>query len=176
MWMRLLAIIMLVILPATFSFGEGDNVPQEYLVKAKYLLNIPLFTELPSQKKGGTSYTICLIGGTPLESVLSTSTGKQIKNRPLAIKKVDDIRQLDSCQVLFIAASERYRLQQILPEAHQQGIMTISDIRDFATLGGMISLVTVNNRITYDLNLVAARSAGVSFSAQILKLANDVIN
>jgi hypothetical protein len=176
MLMRLFAIILLVILPAAFSFGEGDNIPQEYLIKAKYVLNIPLFTEMPSQKKHGILYTICLIGNTPLESVLAPSEGKQIKNRPLTIRKVADSGQLDSCQVLFIATSERYRLQQLLPVAHQIGILTISDMRDFTKMGGMVSLVSVNNRITYDLNLVAARSAGISFSTQILKLANDVIN
>lgn len=176
MLIRFIAIILLVLLSAPWSFGEGDIVPQEYLIKAKYVLNIPLFTEMPSQKKGGGSYTICLIGNTPLEGVLAPSEGKQIKNRPLAIHKVTDSSQLDVCQVLFIAPSERYRLQQLFPVAHQLGIMTISDMRDFTKLGGMVSLVSVNNRITYDLNLVAARSAGVSFSTQILKLANDIIN
>jgi len=176
MLIRLFAIIVLVIIPAASSFGEGEIVPQEYLIKAKYVLNLPLFTEVPSQKKSGTTYTICLIGNTPLESVLVLSEGKQIKNRPMAIRKVSDSGQLDSCQVVFIATSERYRLQQLLPVAHQFGIMTISDMRDFTKMGGMVSLVSVNNRITYDLNLVAARAAGVSFSAQILKLANDVIN
>lgn len=176
MLMRSLAIMLLIILPSAVASGEGDNVPQEYLVKAKYLLNIPLFTEMPSQKKSATSYTICMVGGTPLETILAPSEGKQIKSRPLAIRRVEDLSQLDSCQVIFIAASERYRLQQLLPAAHRVGIMTISDMRDFTKLGGMVSLVSVNNRITYDLNLVAARSAGISFSTQILKLANDVIN
>jgi hypothetical protein len=176
MLIRLLAIILLIILPAPFSFGQGDSVPQEYLIKAKYLLNIPLFTEMSSQKKGDTSYAICLIGSTPMESVLAPSEGKLIKNRPLGIRRVEDLSQLDHCQVLFIAASERYRLQRVLPDAHRLGILTISDMRDFTKLGGIVSLVSVNNRITYDLNLVAARSAGILFSTHILKLANDVIN
>ena len=173
---RMFAILLLVILSADFTFGEGDNVPQEYQIKAKYVLNIPLFTVMPSQKKSDRYYTICLIGDTPLGSILLSSEGKQIKNLPLAIRKVADSGQLDSCQVLFIATSERYRLQQLLPVAHQLGIMTISDMRDFTRMGGIVSLVSGNNRITYDLNLVAARSAGISFSTQILKLANDVIN
>ena len=176
MMMRFLAIILLIILPTPFSFGEGDHVPQEYLVKAKYLLNIPLFTEIPSQKKGDTAFTICLIGSTPIESVLAPAEGKLIKNSHLRIRRIEDLSPLDSCQVLFIAASERYRLQRLLPEAHRLGIMTISDMRDFTKLGGIVSLVSVNNRITYDLNLVAARSVGILFSTHILKLANDVIN
>ena len=176
MLMRLVSILLLSILPSALSFGQGNDVPQEYLVKAKYLLNIPLFTEMPSQTKIGTSYTICLIGDTPLESVLELSKGKLIKNRPLKVRNVMNLDQADSCQMLFIASSERYRLQTLLPEAHRRGILTISDMRDFARLGGMISLLVVDNRVIFDLNLSTANKASISFSSHLLKLARDIIN
>lgn len=40
----------------------------------------------------------------------------------------------------------------------------------------MVSLVSVNNRITFDLNMASARLAAISFSSQLMKLANDIIN
>lgn len=175
MLMRLFCILLLIILPSTLSFGQGNDVPQEYLVKAKYLLNIPLFTEMSFPAKNDT-YTICLIGDTPLESVLASSKGKRIKNRTLKIQKVENLNQADSCQMLFIASSERFRLQPILTEAHRRGILTISDMRDFARLGGMISLLVVDNRIIFDLNLSTANKASISFSSHLLKLARDIIN
>ena len=82
---------------------------------------------------------------------------------------------MDSCQMLFIASSERHRLQTLLPEAQRRGILTISDMRDFTRLGGMISLQTINNRVTFDLNLSAAGKASISFSTHLLKLARDII-
>lgn len=169
-------ILVLLLLTAPLSFGQGDEVPQEYLVKAKYLLNIPLYTEMPPPAKNSSSYTICLIGDTPLENILMASQGKPLKNRPLAIRRVEDLSQADSCQMLFIASSERHHLQTLLPEAHRRGILTISDMRDFARLGGMISLLTVNNKVTFDLNRAAASKASISFSTHLLKLARDVIN
>ena len=78
--------------------------------------------------------------------------------------------------MLFIASSERHRLQTLLPEAHRRGILTISDMRDFARLGGMISLLVVDNRIIFDLNLSTANKASISFSSHLLKLARDIIN
>ena len=88
----------------------------------------------------------------------------------------EKLNQADSCQMLFIASSERNRLQPLLAEAHRRGILTISDMRDFARLGGMISLLTIDNRITFDLNLAAASKASISFSTHLLKLAHDIIN
>ncbi len=174
MMFRLLAILL--ILNAVISYGNDDEVPQEYVVKAKYLLNIPLFTEVSAKTKVGQFYTIGLIGDTPLASVLASSSGKIVKNCPLAILKVTELRQIGSCQMLFIASSERNRLQALLREAHSCGIVTISDMRDFARLGGMINLLIVDGRITFDLNRSAASHASISFSTHLLKLARDVIN
>lgn len=150
------------------------DAPQEYVVKAKYLVNIPLFASLPESAGHCASFTICIIGHTPVVDALKAIQARQINNQPLEIKTISEISHTGCCKVLFIAASEQYRLQQLLPEANRQGILTVSDIRDFAKYGGMVSLVNANNRISYDLNLAAARKARISFSAQLLKLANDI--
>jgi hypothetical protein len=152
------------------------ETPQEFKVKAGYLLNIPKFADWPSSASGYPSFKICVVGDTPIYDVLELMKGQRIKNHPVEILKIQEITQADSCHVLFIASSERYRLQRLLPEAHRLGVMTVSDMRDFSKLGGIVSLISVNNRITYDLNRVSARSAAITFSSQILKLANDIIN
>ncbi|MEI6305566.1 MAG: YfiR family protein [Deltaproteobacteria bacterium] len=174
---KLLSISFLMILSLALAAGTCvAETPQEFKVKASYLLNIPKFADWPSSSAGYPTFKVCIIGETPLRDVLEEMKGRKIKNRPVAIVTIQEITQSEGCQVLFIAVSERYRLQRLLPEAHRLGIMTISDIRDFTKHGGMVSLLSINNKITYDLNLVSARSAGISFSSQILKLANDVIN
>jgi len=78
--------------------------------------------------------------------------------------------------MLFIASSERRRLQTLLPEANSRGIVTVSDMRDFARMGGMINLLIVDGRIAFDLNRSAAGIAAITFSTHLLKLARDVIN
>ncbi|HIJ89201.1 MAG TPA: YfiR family protein [Desulfuromonadales bacterium] len=171
----LCAMLFFIVLQSTYSLGQGDVVPQEYQIKARYLLNIPLFTEMPPQLKKDTSYTVCLIGDTPLESVLEAFRGTLINNRPLTLQKIEDLSQMGSCQMLFIGSSERHRLQALLPEAQRRGILTISDMRDFARSGGMVSLQTVNNKVTFDLNLSAANKASITFSTHLLKLARDII-
>ena len=176
MIIRLLTMVLLIVLPSTHCFGQENDVPQEYVVKAKYLLNLPLFTEMASHKNNGTDYTICIIGDTPMEYVLESSKGKIIKGFPLAVSKIEDLSQVDRCQILFIAATERYRLKILLTESHQHGILTVSDMRDFTRMGGIIGLVTLNDRVTFDLNRSAAGRASISFSSHLLKLAHDTIN
>jgi len=49
-------------------------------------------------------------------------------------------------------------------------------MRDFARLGGIFSLLTIDNRVVFDLNLVSAGKASLTFSSHLLKLAHDIIN
>lgn len=177
--MRRLLFFIFVLLMVCFSLATtpctGESL-QEFKVKAGYLLNIPIYTNWASPSASCESFTIAVIGETPLHEALKDMSGKRIKSLPVAIRSVQDISETDCCQMLFIAASERYRLQRLLLGAHQRGIMTISDMRDFAKSGGIVSLVMVGNRVTFDLNLAAAKSANISFSSQLLKLANDIRN
>jgi len=175
MSLRWFVILLLGMLPSPATLGQAGEVPQEYLVKTKYLISIPLYTDLPPQAMRGDAYTICLAGDTPLENVLRPYAGKLILNRPLAIKAVEETGQLERCQMLFIASSERNHLQTLLQDAQRHGVLTISDMRNFTRLGGMISLQTVENRVTFDMNLPAAKKASISFSSQLLKLARDII-
>lgn len=175
--MRRVSLTILFLLVACFSVVSqpcAAGTLQEIKVKAGYLLNIPMFADWSPSAETCSSFTIGVIGETPLHSALENMQVKRIKRRPVVVRTLQNISRGDCCQVLFIAASERYRLQRLLAEAHRLGIMTISDMRDFAKLGGMVSLVVVNDRITYDLNLAAARSASISFSSHLMKLANDV--
>lgn len=153
---------------------HGADMPLEYQVKANYLVNLPRFVELPNTGRSCSQFTICLIGETPLAKALESHRGKQIRQRPLVIKTVADFDQMDCCMVLFIASSERFQVQPLLAEAGRRGILTISDMRDFVRLGGMIGLLTVNNRVVFDLNQSAAHRAAISFDTQLLKLANDI--
>jgi hypothetical protein len=175
MVLRLLVIVLLGTLVPLPPCARAGEVPQEYQVKARYLLNIPLYSELPPHAMKGEGYSVCLIGETPLASVLEATRSKMLGSRPLAIRTVEEVGQLERCQVLFIASSERYRLQTLLPEAQRRGILTVSDMRNFTRLGGIIGLQTVDNRIVFDLNLSAAGKAAISFSSHLLKLARDVI-
>ena len=169
--MRALLLPLLLLLPLG---ARGGELPQEFQVKANYLVALPMFVDFPVSTQKSPAFTLGLVGETPLAEALGAMKGKQVKNRPLAIRLVRELQDLEDCQVLFIASSEHYRLQVLLAGAGNRGILTISDMRDFVRMGGMVGLVTVNHKITFELNQGAARGAGLSFGTQLLKLASDV--
>jgi len=54
-------------------------------------------------------------------------------------------------------------------------ILTISDMDNFLEKGGMISLITTQNRIKFAINRKKAKDAGIEFRAQMLKLAIKIL-
>lgn len=53
-------------------------------------------------------------------------------------------------------------------------VLTVGEFEGFAKRGGMINFIIVDNRIAFEINIDAARRAGLSISSQLLKLAEIV--
>jgi hypothetical protein len=66
-------------------------------------------------------------------------------------------------------------VHDLLKAAQPLHILTVSDIDDFAEVGGVIGLVTRNGRVQFNVNIRAARNAGLSISAELMGLAHQVL-
>jgi hypothetical protein len=50
-------------------------------------------------------------------------------------------------------------------------VLTVSDVRGFANLGGIIEFRIIANKVRFDINVNAAESAGLIISSKLLSLA-----
>ena len=57
----------------------------------------------------------------------------------------------------------------------RQRILTVADQDGFCQAGGMINLVSVKNRVAFEVNLTATAKARLRVSSQLLKLARVVL-
>lgn len=160
---------------SVFATAQPDAF-QEYFVKGAFLYNFARFVEWP--QKAFTSeqdpVTICILGEDPFGSALDQLRGKTTGNRKILVRQHVNISEIDHCNILFISKSEQAKLAEILPSSHRRSMLTVSDMENFAEQGGIIGLVTVENKIRFEVNLDAARRANLKISSQLLKLANIV--
>ena len=77
--------------------------------------------------------------------------------------------------MLFIADSEQRRLSAVLSMLRQVPTLTVSDIDGFARGGGMLEMVMDQSRLGFIANNRQARKQGLKISAQMLKLAREII-
>ncbi len=149
---------------------------REYLLKAAFLYNLANFTTWPTEAFSGPQkpLRLCILGEDPFGVALESIEGKSIKQRPLVVIRIAQVSDAEACQILFISTSEEERLRAILHYLHERPILTVADIPNFARVGGIIGLKTVEDRIRFNINVDAANAADLKLSSKLLRLGNIV--
>jgi hypothetical protein len=152
--------------------GEA-GMQHEYELKAGVLYHIIEYVEWPVEAlpNDPPSIRIGLLGQIPFADALEVLEGKTIQGRKLVVKRLSDPEGGSNCQVLFIGASEKPRIPEIVAGLKNRPILTVSEVEGFAQQGGMVNLVAGQNRIVLEINREATGQARLSMSAQLLKLA-----
>ncbi len=157
--------------------APAEQPSREYLIKAAILYNFAKFTRWPAAAfaSADAPLELCVIGVDPFREALATIDGKRVGSRNLRTRLIADTAMIGACHVLFVSASERARLAEVLAAANGAAVLTVADIPDFTHAGGIIALNVVEDRTRFDVNRLAADQAGLALSAKLLRLADTVI-
>ena len=152
--------------------------PAEYEIKAAFLYNFIKFTEWPAQALGKQEepFVIGVLGRDPFGAALDKLIeGETIHSKSIVARRFPRMDEAAAnSHVLFISSSEESQLPTILRLVDRQGVLTVSEIESFAQRGGVINLKKENNKIVFEINIEAAKRAGLTMNAQLLKLAKIV--
>ncbi len=153
------------------AHGETD-ASVEQRVKAAMLYNFTRFITWPGAV--GPDLRLCVMGRTALEPALREIEGKQSQGMVLRVKSGVADADLASCEMVLIGRSEAGRIDDLLSRLARRPVLTVSDLEGFATRGGVIELLLVDNKVRFDINTAAAQRAGLSISSKLLRLANNI--
>jgi hypothetical protein len=159
----------------TASNGYAQNSPSEYQVKAAYLFNFLKFVEWPESAFPDplAPIVIGIVGDDPFgEALPQVVIGKTAQGRDLVIRKYRAGEDLRASHILFISASEKRRLPQLLASLHGSNVLTVADFEGFLEEGGMIQLFSEDNRVRFAINVDAAVRAKLKLSSKLLTLAH----
>jgi hypothetical protein len=160
----------------TPAFAEPHS-DQEYQVKAAYIFNFANYVEWPREAFQGdsSSLVICVLGKEPFANILNSISGKNVQGKKIVVRQAMQIEDVKECHILYIIASDKRNLGYVLKTLKGRHVLTVGDQDRFCQTGGMINLVTMKNKIGFEINSSAAKRAGINISSQLLKLASDVI-
>ncbi|HWD97546.1 MAG TPA: YfiR family protein [Bryobacteraceae bacterium] len=149
--------------------------PTEYQVKAAYLANFAKFVEWPpGAVTDSNPIPICVVGQDPFGPVLdATVSGESVDRHPLVARRIGSMSDVDGCRIVFVSSSEAMA-GAVLAAAERAPILTVSDVPGFLKQGGMIEFVLDANRVRFEINLAAARAAGLNLSSELLRVATAV--
>lgn len=149
----------------------------EYQVKAQYLVHFAKYIDWPPESFAmtNTPIVIGLYGegkfGDELKTAMEgrTAAGRRIILQPIV--KADDAAK---CHILFISASNRKNLGEILPRIKTRPVLTVGENPQFMEQGGVINFVMKTDMVRLQINLDAARQANLQISSKLLGVADVV--
>lgn len=169
-------VLVALLLPLAASEAHAQSAKdRELLLKAAFLYNFAKFVEWPPTAYGSPTapLTICVHSREALGVIAEAMDGKTVGNRQINVVDARSSNQTVICQLTFIGADEPE--PGFAPHLKAPHALTVSDRDRFARTGGMVGLVTVDNKIRFEVNLKTARAAGLRIQAALLRLATDVI-
>jgi hypothetical protein len=173
---NLLLLALLIVCPFVQNLRAQGAIQREYEIKAAYLYNFINYIDWPADSipAAGGTITIGVLGENPFGTALNPLNGKQAKGRTLVVKQITDAKEMDQCQIVFICASEKQRVPELLNQLKNLRVLTISETDGFAERGGIINFISERNKVRFEINPDAARALGLTISSDLLKLAKLV--
>ena len=156
------------------SIKVAAQAPNEYRVKAAFILNFARFVEWPGDAYSENGVLVVgVIGDNPFGGELDQLNGTIINGRRIAIRRFKFGDYLGGCQILFVSSSERNRLGKILDSVKGRSVLTIGELPQFNQTGGMIKFVIQDDKVRFEINTGAAGQARLRISSKLLALSKS---
>jgi hypothetical protein len=178
--MRLIWTFLLVVKIGFFATADGDlyaQRPTEYEVKAAFLYNFAKFVEWPTSyfTDSSEAVVIGILGKYPFGSDLEkTIQGKTVRGRRLIIKRFNRLQTYQDCHILFISSSEDRYLKFIFDKLKNRPVLSIGEMDGFLENGGIINFMMQENKVRFQINIDAARDAGLKISSRLIRVSINV--
>ena len=146
-------------------------------LKAAFLLSFAKFVEWPPDAfpTASAPLTFGVVGDDFVGHTLyGLVHGKTIKGRPLQVYRLKNGDDLTRIHMLFIGESDGSRTADVMKRLSGWTVLTVSDLKGFCELGGMIRLFVEDNDVRFEVNLDAAERAHLKVSSRVLTLAKTV--
>ena len=166
--------------PGAFAQSPDASDSSEYLIKAGFIFNFAKFVEWPSNAfaQPDSPIVIGILGTDPFGTIIDKIVqDKKIGTRGFVVKRLKwgaDLKELRECKILFIGASERAHMDELVQMLRGLPILTVGETPGFAERGGVIRLVLEDNRVRFEVNVDAAHQAGLTISSRLLTLARII--
>ena len=148
----------------------------EYHVKAGFIYNFAKFVEWPttSFENSNNVIVLCFASDNPFSDVLFDLNDKIVSGKKIEVRKYKDDNDTEGCNIFFFGTADKTFIQQELIKLRNRNILTVGEIEGFAQMGGIINFFMEQKRLRFEVNVDAARKAGLKLSSQILMSAEIV--
>ena len=144
-----------------------------YQVYSLYVLNIAKYSSWPAATG---DFNITVFGKSKVYDELLKQTGKNVNGNTVKIKQVENINEIGSPQILYLADGKSAALDEILKATEGKPVMIICEREGLHKKGaGFSFIVTENSTLRFDINNTELEKRQIKISKNLSTLANSMI-
>ena len=170
-----LVAICLVISFPSFNAAAQSNPTNEYQLKAVFIYNFTRFINWPPDAFADDEdpFVIGVLGDERLSAYLNLLIkGEKLNNRTIIVRNYKNIKEMGACHILFISDEWVSKIKNRILTINRQNTLTVSDVPNFAKMGGIIGFYKEENKLRLEVNLNEAKSSDLVFSSKLLSVSN----
>lgn len=149
----------------------AEEKPTEYAVKAAFLRSALRLVEWPGERPDPVA--VCVLGDDPFGPALDAIAGKA-GDLTVEVRRPGSAREARGCQLVFVSRSERARLRAVLSALDGAKVLTVGDTEGYGEQGVALNFYLEGSKVRFEVNVEAARRAGVSLQARLISLGRPV--
>lgn len=157
------------------SPARAQDVTESSL-KAAFIHNFVRFTEWPQEVlPPAAPLMACVLGDAAFGDALTNYVkGHPVGGHAIVVSRIAADSMLRSCHVLFVSQITARQAAQVMAGLTGAPVLTLSDIDQFAQVGGMAQLYVEAGTIRFRVNLDTATRCRLQLSSKLLSLAKLV--
>jgi hypothetical protein len=153
------------------STAAASSAYSETDIKAAFLYNFGSYVQWPTEAGPSDPITFAVLNARGVELALTRLVqGRTLQNRPVRVRRLRSIGELDGEEVVFIGAAENWRLPELVASIEGPTLI-VTDAPDGLDAGAMINFQLIDERVRFEVRLPAADAAGLMLSARLLSAA-----
>lgn len=157
--------------------GEAADIED---LKVVFLKSVTDFVTWPGEAEESEinkPFIIAIVGKTPItNNMKATFYQRTIKHRRIEIMEMQEDEDIPHCHLLFLARSVKPRLSRIIADLQSQPVLIIGDTEGYAQKGVHLNLYVTRDKLKYEINETAVRSAHLAVSYHLFKSASRIID
>ena len=170
----LTAVLAGILLPPESAAFAQESSAKEYALKAVFLYNFSRYIKWDEEHSSGP-FVIGILGESgilkPLEDIAQK---KKVGERPIEIKRYQNIDSIQPSHVLYVDIPDRKKLSLLLEAMERiknSNVLVITDCEGGAKLGAALNFIVLDGKVRFELNNRAIEHAGLVASSQLKKIA-----
>jgi hypothetical protein len=167
---RIFVIVTAMVLGAVHAKGQTTN----YQVHSLFVINIAKYSTWPAH---GGDFQVTVFGKSKVfDELVKQSTGKHINGQPIKVVQADNLTEIGSPQIIYLADGKSSALDEILKATEGKSVLIIAEREGLFKKGAGFSFIILdNNTLRYDINGTEIEKRQIKVSKNLTSLANTVM-